>query len=82
MSLRLVLKDQRNQERGTARLGLGQPGRRLAQARQGLGRSLWTRQQSQRLNSHQKVAKYWGIDRGKGWVFCSSEGHIAHKHRW
>ncbi|MGB3613277.1 MAG: HNH endonuclease, partial [Elainellaceae cyanobacterium] len=25
---------------------------------------------------------YWGIDRGKGWVFCSSEGHIAHKHRW
>jgi len=42
----------------------------------------WTRRQSSSLNSHTKVARYWGVNRGQGWVFCTREGLQVQAHRF
>lgn len=40
----------------------------------------WTRRQSGKRNGHQSVTRYWGIDRGLGWTFCTPDNLclIAH----
>lgn len=41
----------------------------------------WTLRQSSKLNAHRKIARYWGIDRGLGWVFCTPQRFCLHEHR-
>ncbi len=42
----------------------------------------WTQRRSSKLTQYQKVAQYWGIDRGMGWVFCTRENFclVLHRH--
>ena len=41
----------------------------------------WTKRQSRTLNGHAKVARYWGIDRGLGWTFCTQDGDVLARHQ-
>lgn len=41
----------------------------------------WTRRRSDTLTGYQKMAQYWGIDRGMGWVFCTRHNFRLVLHR-
>ncbi|NEP52838.1 MAG: group II intron reverse transcriptase/maturase [Moorea sp. SIO3C2] len=40
----------------------------------------WTKRQSGQ-NAHQQMARYWGIDRGLGWSFCTPDNYRLIGHR-
>ncbi|MGB7085663.1 MAG: group II intron reverse transcriptase/maturase [Phormidesmis sp.] len=43
---------------------------------------VWTKRQRGKRNVHQTIARYWGIDRGMGWQFCSSDNLCLILHRY